>query len=96
MKWTPWRTAEELEDVAPRSHARMPSDVVKGGRGTTTPAAVRLVRLRDERQSALAFVPEEAAPLGGEAQSRGGGTGGGAGGEEATLGPGGDVKETRT
>eukprot|EP00972_Heterocapsa_arctica_P096291 14206814-Heterocapsa_arctica.AAC.1 len=42
MKWTPWRTAEDMEDVAPRSHTRMPSDVVKGGRGTTTPAAIRL------------------------------------------------------
>eukprot|EP00972_Heterocapsa_arctica_P004265 633100-Heterocapsa_arctica.AAC.1 len=44
MRWTPWRTGEDKKDeFVPRgAHARMPADLVKGGRGTTTPAAVRL------------------------------------------------------
>eukprot|EP00972_Heterocapsa_arctica_P015140 2228713-Heterocapsa_arctica.AAC.1 len=44
MRWTPWRTAEDEKDkVALRgAHTRMPADLAKGGRGTTTPASVRL------------------------------------------------------
>eukprot|EP00972_Heterocapsa_arctica_P078571 11587140-Heterocapsa_arctica.AAC.1 len=55
MKWTPWKTAEEVEDVAPRGHVRLPSDTVKGGRGTTTPAAVRLRAFKEDCGETLGF-----------------------------------------